>query len=163
MPEIEFKGKTVLEAINNGLLQLGCNKEDVEIKIVSEGSKGLFGLMGAKPAVVLISVEEFKYNNKIFLKSTPKKICKRAELILTKILSEMNMGFSKIESFFRNNTVNLNITVTKNSFIIDKSRQTLKALEYIAQIIVNKEFNTAIKVNLDCEITEKNEIKKYKI
>ncbi|MDR3274548.1 MAG: Jag N-terminal domain-containing protein [Endomicrobium sp.] len=155
MQEIEFKGKTVSEAINNGLLQLGCNKEDVEIKIASEGLKGLFGLMGAKPAVVLISVEEYKYNDKILLKIPHKKICKRTELILTKIFSEMNMGFSKIESSFKNNAVNLNITVTKNSYIIDKSEQTLKALEYIAQIIVNKEFDSIIKVNLDCEITEK--------
>jgi spoIIIJ-associated protein len=58
MPEIEFKGKTVVEAINNGLSELKCSKDDIIIKIVSEGSAGLFGLMGAKPAVILISFIE---------------------------------------------------------------------------------------------------------
>jgi spoIIIJ-associated protein len=72
MSEIEFKGKNVAEAITNGLAQLGCDKEDVEIKIVSEGSTGLFGLMGAKPAVVLISVDDSKCDNKTFSSSTIK-------------------------------------------------------------------------------------------
>ncbi|MDR0956697.1 MAG: Jag N-terminal domain-containing protein [Endomicrobium sp.] len=60
MLEIEFKGKTVEEAINNGLLQLRCKREDITIKIVSEGTTGLFGLMGTKPAIVLISVDSKK-------------------------------------------------------------------------------------------------------
>jgi hypothetical protein len=36
----------------------------VSIRIVNEGSTGLFGLMGAKPAVVLISVKKSKCNIK---------------------------------------------------------------------------------------------------
>jgi spoIIIJ-associated protein len=77
MSEIEFKGKNVEEAITNGLAQLGCNKKDVEIKIVSEGSTGLFGLMGAKPAVVLISVDDSKCGNETFSSAVRKKNCKK--------------------------------------------------------------------------------------
>jgi spoIIIJ-associated protein len=77
MLEIEFKGKNVAEAITNGLTQLACNKEDVEIKIVSEGSTGLFGLMGAKPAVVLISVDDSKCDTKTFFSPEYKKIHKK--------------------------------------------------------------------------------------
>ena len=76
MSEIEFKGKDVAEAIANGLTRLGCNKEDVEIKIVSEGSTGLFELMGAKPAVVLISFDNSKCVDKTFFASGSKKICR---------------------------------------------------------------------------------------
>jgi spoIIIJ-associated protein len=77
MPGIEFKGKNVAEAITNGLSQLGCNKRDVGIKIVSEGSTGLFGLMGAKPAVVLISVDNSKCGNKTLYSSVCKKSRKK--------------------------------------------------------------------------------------
>ncbi|GHT58920.1 hypothetical protein AGMMS49531_01900 [Endomicrobiia bacterium] len=56
MPEMEFKGKTAAEAINNGLTKLRCNRKNAVVKIVNEGSTGLFGLMGARPAIVLISV-----------------------------------------------------------------------------------------------------------
>ncbi|MCA6071617.1 MAG: Jag N-terminal domain-containing protein [Endomicrobium sp.] len=76
MPEIESKGKTVAEAIDNGLSLLGCRKEDAKVKIVSEGSAGLFGLMGAKPAVVLISADDSKCSNKAATESGPKKFAK---------------------------------------------------------------------------------------
>jgi spoIIIJ-associated protein len=76
MPEIESKGKTVTEAIDNGLCLLGCRKEDAEIRIVSEGSTGLFGLMGSKPAVVLISADDSKCSNKVATESDQKKFAK---------------------------------------------------------------------------------------
>ncbi|MDR0724245.1 MAG: Jag N-terminal domain-containing protein [Endomicrobium sp.] len=64
MLELEFKGKTVEEAISQGLMHLGCKKEDVTVKVVTEGSPGLFGQMGPKPAIVLISVADEKCINK---------------------------------------------------------------------------------------------------
>ena len=57
MPEIEMTGKTVEDAINKGLETLGCERKNADIKILDEGATGLFSLMGAKPARVLISAE----------------------------------------------------------------------------------------------------------
>ena len=62
MQEIEVSGKNIEEAIAAGLNQLNCSKEDVEIKILDEGTTGLFGLMGAKPAKVLLTL---KNKNKV--------------------------------------------------------------------------------------------------
>lgn len=78
MPEIEAKGKTVTEAINSGLSILGCRKEDAKIKIVNEGSTGLFGLMGANPAVVLISADDSKCSNKVAIEIAMKKFAKKS-------------------------------------------------------------------------------------
>ncbi|GHT60022.1 hypothetical protein AGMMS49531_05170 [Endomicrobiia bacterium] len=78
MPEMEFKGKTVAEAINNGLIKLRCNRKNAVVKIVNEGSTGLFGLMGAKPAIVLISVNNSKRINKIAVNVDHEKACKKA-------------------------------------------------------------------------------------
>jgi spoIIIJ-associated protein len=75
MREIEFKGRNVAEAVNNGLAQLGCNREDVKIKILSEGSGGLFGLMGAKPAVILVSIDNSICADKGLLKIDRRKTC----------------------------------------------------------------------------------------
>ena len=44
MTYVEAKGKTVDEAIFNGLEQLELSLDEVDIEIVHEGSKGLFGL-----------------------------------------------------------------------------------------------------------------------
>ena len=51
MDQIECEGGTVQEAIDAALRQLGRREEDVEIEVLSKGSKGLFGL-GAKTAQI---------------------------------------------------------------------------------------------------------------
>jgi spoIIIJ-associated protein len=55
MPEsgTEFIGKSVDEAIADGLAQLGLRQDQVEIEIVSRGSRGIFGL-GSEPAKIRI-------------------------------------------------------------------------------------------------------------
>ena len=57
MAELEIEGKTVEEAIKNGLEKLGVSQDKVKIKILNEGTSGLFGLMGSKPARVLLIAE----------------------------------------------------------------------------------------------------------
>ena len=57
MRSIEATGKTVNDAINSGLEQLGVDRSDVEIQIVEMGSPGLFGMFG-KRAKVRLTVKE---------------------------------------------------------------------------------------------------------
>lgn len=52
MESIEVEGKTVAEAIDKALKQLKASRKEVQIKILSEGKKGLFGLQGARPAKI---------------------------------------------------------------------------------------------------------------
>lgn len=56
MKSIEVEGKTVEEAIKKALAQLNVPRENVEIKVVAEETKGLFGMGGAKPAKVKVIV-----------------------------------------------------------------------------------------------------------
>jgi len=60
---IEARGKTLEEAIQNGLRQLNLTKEETDVTVLDEASKGFLGL-GAKPARVLIT-EKLKRVNKI--------------------------------------------------------------------------------------------------
>ena len=52
MKSYESVGRNVEEAINAGLAHLGASISDVDITILSEGSKGLFGLFGSREAKV---------------------------------------------------------------------------------------------------------------
>lgn len=52
----EFTGKTMKEAIDNGLAELGVTIADVHVDVLQEGAKGLFGLFGSKPACVRLTV-----------------------------------------------------------------------------------------------------------
>jgi len=168
VPEIEITGKTIEEAINKGLAQLGCERKDAEIKILDEGSSGLFGLMGAKPARVLISVSSSKCSEQVQIsekesEADVKKIRENVETILKNILNNMGIEFKEISSSYENKTVNAQVSASNGSFIIGKNGQTLDALEYIIQIIANNDSAFKIKVNIDCENYRIKQTEKLKI
>ncbi len=53
---IEIEGKTVEEAIQKALQELKLPRNKVKIEILSEEEKGLFGMPGAKPAKIKVTV-----------------------------------------------------------------------------------------------------------
>ena len=53
---IEVEGNTIEEAVNKALEALQLPRNKVKIQIISEEQKGLFGMPGAKPAKVRVSV-----------------------------------------------------------------------------------------------------------
>ena len=55
---IEVEGKTVEEAIKKALAALKLPREKVKIEVLSEEAKGLFGMPGARPAKVRVSIKE---------------------------------------------------------------------------------------------------------
>ena len=57
MKQFEAMAKTVEEAIEQGLQELGVSIGDVDVMVVEEGSKGLFGLFGSRPAKVRLTVK----------------------------------------------------------------------------------------------------------
>ena len=52
-----FTGKTVEEAVNAGLEELGLTAEDVDVEVLDEGKKRI---IGSKPAQVKLTVREKK-------------------------------------------------------------------------------------------------------
>ncbi|MBR1585110.1 MAG: Jag N-terminal domain-containing protein, partial [Clostridia bacterium] len=54
----EVSGRTIEEAISQGLEELGVSISDVTVDIIEEGSKGLFGLFGSRPAKVRLSLKD---------------------------------------------------------------------------------------------------------
>lgn len=59
---IEIEGKTVEEAIKKALKELKLPREKVKIQVLSEEEKGLFGMPGARPAKVRVSIIKAKEN-----------------------------------------------------------------------------------------------------
>ena len=57
MRSIEVEGKTTKEAIQIALKKLGARRQDVEVEILSEEGKGLFGMRGAKQAKVRVTLK----------------------------------------------------------------------------------------------------------
>ena len=59
---IEVEASTVEEAIKNALKDLKLPRSKVKIEVLSDEEKGLFGMPGAKPAKVRVSMIRDKEN-----------------------------------------------------------------------------------------------------
>lgn len=53
---IEVEGKTVAEAVKKALKELKLPRHKVKIQVLVEEERGLFGMAGAKPAKVRVSL-----------------------------------------------------------------------------------------------------------
>lgn len=62
MKSIEVEGRTPKEAIRIALKKLGVPRKRVSVKVLTEENKGLFGIKGAKPARVRVTVKEEKHS-----------------------------------------------------------------------------------------------------
>lgn len=57
MKEVEVEAKSPQEAITIALKKLGVKRSEVDVKIVSEENKGLFGMEGSKKAKVKVTIK----------------------------------------------------------------------------------------------------------
>jgi len=137
MKSIEITGKTVEEAIQNGLKELNVTEDRVEVNIINEGSKGLFKLFKGKDAKVeLIVKNDYKDDIKNFL---------------TDILNSMDI-LAEIHITEENDVLNINLTGPNMGLIIGYRGETLDSLQYLASLVVNKN-NEGVykKVTIDTE------------
>jgi spoIIIJ-associated protein len=132
--EIEIEGKTIEEAIQKGLEKLNLTREQVEIKILSEGSAGLFGLMGSKPAKIKIierdgSVSKESSSIESFLKTETEKLLKLMNF------RNYKLQITKFDDKFK---IDINPDSNRDiSLLIGRNGKTLSALETVIQTIVN--------------------------
>lgn len=134
---IEMTGKTVDEALKNALEQLKLTKEDVNIDIIDEGNKGIFNLIGNKPARIRITKK--------------KNYIDEVEYFLGKILNSMNIE-AKINIKEKNDIININLSGEKMGLIIGYRGETLNSLQYLLSLVVNKNHdNQYKKIILDVE------------
>ncbi|MBQ9944105.1 MAG: protein jag [Clostridia bacterium] len=82
MKTYEFTARTTEEAVSAGLESLGLSISEVKVDIIEEGSKGLFGLFGSRPAKVRFTVEEDEAEDEVhnlFDGMLEEKVEKKAE------------------------------------------------------------------------------------
>ncbi len=136
MDAIQKTGKTVDEAVSEALAELNISKDDAEIEIIEEGSRGFLGVFGAKEAVVKVSR---KFN--------PERIAKD-------FLKEMfiSMGLIvNVDAKLKDKHLDIKISGDDMGIIIGKRGQTLDAIQYLVNLVVNKGTAPYISVTLDTE------------
>ena len=55
---MEIEGCTVEDAIKKAVEMLGVSRDAINVKVVCEEQKGLFGMEGAKPAKIKVTLKK---------------------------------------------------------------------------------------------------------
>ena len=113
MDTIQRKGKTVEEAVNEALKELKISREDAEIEVIEEGSKGFLGVFGAKEAVVNVKK-----------KFDPEKT---AKVFLKEMFIAMGL-IVNIETNLKDKQLEVKISGDDMGIIIGKRGQTLDSI-----------------------------------
>jgi spoIIIJ-associated protein len=150
MNEIEIEGKTVEDAISAGLAKLCVNRDQIEVKILSEGSLGLFGLMGSKAASVRLTLKKGMQSGPGGAVDFP-LVHVRAKELLKQVLQLMNIPFGEINTSMLTGRVYIDVKSPESALIIGKNGQTLDAIEMILNLMLARSPQTRVKVNLDTE------------
>lgn len=72
MKRVEKSAKTYEEAVTAALLELNAAISDVDVEVLEEGSKGLFGLFGSRPTKVCVTLREKEEEDLLGLIHEPK-------------------------------------------------------------------------------------------
>ena len=132
---IETEGKTTEEALEYALEELGVNREQVSVKVIHDATKGILGL-GTKPAKIRVTLKED-------ISSTP-------EAVLREIVTRMGVE-AKIENQNIDGSIHLIVKTGTPGLLIGKHGQTLNAIEYLVNCILNKSSLVKKKVFVDAE------------
>ncbi|WP_066634175.1 RNA-binding cell elongation regulator Jag/EloR [Desulfolucanica intricata] len=136
MKVIEKTGKTIDDAVNAALAEFGVSREKVEVEILENPSKGLFGFFGSKPARV-----------KVILQSSPSE---NAVNLLKNIVNAMDLpvvfDVDEKETFSI-----INLQGKDLGILIGRRGETLDALQYLINLSVNKNSTERRKIILDVE------------
>ena len=140
MSYMEFKGKTVEEAVTAASVELGITSAELDYQVVEKGSSGFLGL-GAKPAIIKAKKAEVAMNIADKTKEHLSNVLKAMD-----IEAEITVEFDEVE-----NNMDINLEGAEMGILIGKRGQTLDALQYLISLFVNKESENYIRVKLDTE------------
>jgi spoIIIJ-associated protein len=175
---LEVIAPTVEEAVDKGLSDLGLPRSAVEVEVLDEGSRGLFGL-GSRQARVRLTI---KTTPEIPLATPaaeqaapavpveartgvePPADSEEREFILStaratveellekmKVRASVTVEFGEAEDARSRVPVRVNVLGDDLSILIGRRAETLNALQYIASLILSKEIGHTVPLIVDVE------------
>jgi len=133
---IEKTAKTVQEAISLALLQLNANESKVDIEVIDEGNKGIFGIIGNKMAKVKVTLKETRGE--------------KVEKFLLNVFGKMKVEV-EIESEENEDAIFIKLKGKDIGIIIGRRGETLDALQYLSSLVINKSEEEYKRVVIDTE------------
>lgn len=139
MKNVTIERATVEEAVKAALDELKVEREEVEIEVISEPSKGLFGLIGSKNAKV-----------KVTISNGPEE---RTKKFFDVLLKKMDIE-ADYEVDFSDNVLKVDIVKINEDdkgIIIGKRGKNLDEIQFLLNLIVNKGRQNYVRVIFNVE------------
>ncbi len=188
MDSIEVSARTVEAAIEEALARLGKKRDEVEVKVLKEGSRGILGI-GAEEARVLVTVlpamptpaatpppppppvpvmalapvAEEKPITEEAEEVTPatwEETAEKAQDVVTHLLRGMGIG-AKVavrqtepqaeEDVEASENITVDVTGDDLGILIGRRGETLASLQFITNLIVNKQVRPQRRIIVDVE------------
>lgn len=153
---MKFLGKTTQIAIRSGLEKLHTTREQVEIKVISEGRRGFLGL-GKKPAEVELLPKAVLPKKEARPQKNVEKQAKENELedqlhklgyYLADITQKMGIE-TTIEVVVSKKVVTYIFETKQEGILIGRHGKTLNALQLLAQDFLDRQSQKKLQVVLD--------------
>lgn len=166
----EFIAPSVEEAIEQGAKTMGFSVDELDVEVLDQGSKGLFGL-GSRQARVRLSIRKVEEKKPVAAvkeeKPKPVKtetqveskdpILKLSEDVVWELLQKMHIN-AKVEAKFLppvderdQRMVQVEILGRDLSILIGRRSETLNSLQYISSLIVAKECGEWVPLSIDVQ------------
>jgi len=170
----EFEGKTKEEAIKSACEELGVSEGKLEIEVLSYGSTGIFGLVGAKKAQIKVTLREAKKarideerpkpvkkedekkpdqkedeerpDQKEDLEAVAEIAQKTSEEIISYVVDDATVTVEKYPD-----VIKVRIDAGNAAILIGKHGRTLDALQFIIRKIVRKRTDSKVRISFDVE------------
>jgi len=133
---VESTGKSIEEAVESALAELGIELADAEVEVLEEGNKGLFGIIGSRSARV--RVRDVKRLDKLiqsFLQDVFRVMDIQAE-------TQIEIEEENYHVCFRGDDLGI---------LIGRRGDTLDALQYLVNLVVNRQSDKRIRIILDVD------------
>lgn len=137
MAFIEDEGRTLEEAVSKGLQRIGLPRDEVKVEVL-EHSRKFFGLLGTPHIKVRLTYE------------TRSAKLHTATDLLQKMLAHMGIH-ARVEGSERHGEAYLNIQSDDSGLLIGRRGQTIDALQYLVNRMVNRDADAAVRIVLDTE------------
>ncbi len=134
---LEAQGKTIDEAVNSALKQLGVDRDDVSVEVVKQPKAGFLGI-GKQPAVV-----------KVQYQSSPTERAKEfAEGLLLKFGTPCTVN---VKEDLAGKNILMEISGENINAVIGRRGETLDALQYLTTTVANRGEEDHWRVMIDAQ------------
>ena len=156
----EFTGKTVEDAVEKGLKELGIEREQADIRVLEEGKKKLFGSIKARVEIAPLEVEEVVAETEEKAEETlafngKETDGERTVVFLEGLFKLLNIT-ACTELVSEGEKVEINVTAANTTAIIGKHGAMLDAIQTLAGAVANTGREDYKRVVVDCENYREN-------